>query len=202
MFFFVCAEYNIGFIGGGSSHNLYLERENNKYKFLNTKDDVAGPNANGGYLKAYANYQINLMNNFDIKIELFGGHDFAKLQEDNKETFKPGSFFGIMGKGELDFYETYCIYVGIGLYCAHSTIHHKHFQDRSETYFLPTFTLSIGGSYYLNDRVSLCCEISHIGFWWGNTLKTEKRPQKVHQSGLRIGLGVNIHFEKFPFLKH
>ncbi|USO02280.1 MAG: hypothetical protein H6850_04235 [Alphaproteobacteria bacterium] len=203
MLFLIFAEYNIGVIGGGSSHNLYVEKSAGKYKYINTGDDeIAGSNANGGYFKLFLNYQMNLMNNLDVKIELYGGKDFAKLRENEKDVIKPGIFFGAMAKGELDFYETYSLFAGIGLYCAPNfKIQHEDFHSQEKGHFLPTLTVSVGGSYYLNDRVSLCCEITHIGFWWGNGIKTEKGPKNIHQSGLRIGVGINVQFEQLPFLK-
>ena len=203
MFFLLHTGYNLGVSIGGSTTNLYIKKIE-EYKFINESDnDDRTSNANHAYFKIHGGYQFNAMNNLDIKIEGYVGHDFGTLDSQEKSMFKPSSFFGVIGKGELDFYETYCLYFGLGLYCSYSHILKQ--TGNSERYLLPTMTWVAGGAYYLNDRISICGEFSCIGFGWGyrqlDKIKGITGEKTVYPHGWRIGVGINIHSEKLPFSK-
>jgi len=201
MFFSLYAAYNFGASGGFSLQNLYFTDKTRTLELINNQDGVNGPYSKSGYYKAHAGYQLNAMNNLDVKIEAFFGQDFGKVQQSNKDLFEPGLFFGLVAKGELDFYETYSLYFGAGIYCSYATIHKIPEHAKLNSYFLPTITLVAGLSYYINDRISLCAEVNYVGFYWDNTLKLDNGTTvKTQQNGLRIGVGLNIRFEKLPFL--
>ena len=195
MILFLKAEFNVGGGVGYSRHGLRIQKNYNK-TFSPVSEDQ-----NGGYFKVFVNYQRHMINNLDLKVEVFGGNIFKEMTQNQKSLLKPYFVGGVVAKGELDFEEERSLYLLAGLQISVLKLSNFTKQDSIEpnsfTYssFFITPIVGIGGSIYVNKKISFFGEITHSGYFSDHSILMKNEEIKMRFLGLRIGLGINIKID-------